>query len=158
MFKQALLASVTVLALTSSAFAFGGDDANGNDRNRDSVIGNDNDVDSNSNNDLFSNNDVDVDVNSNNDLNSFNDIDSHDDVQSASFDRNRDVTSSVLNATIAASDVDFKPAFGADYAGNNIEQGAFVEINGITVANQNTGINAVNQQAVTVSIGNVGGL
>src|SRR5690349_11475553 len=68
----------------------------------------------------------------------------------AVFENNGALTASALAATIAASQVSFQPLSPAAYEGNTVGAGAFNGAFGIIAVNQNTGINAISQQTVTV--------
>jgi len=72
----------------------------------------------------------------------------------ATFGGTGAVTASVLGAQISASHVHFEPRDGLVYQGNTVTD-SFNGSNGILAVNQNTGINANNQQAITVSVGDV---
>ena len=73
----------------------------------------------------------------------------------AEFKNNAAVTASVLDGTIAASNVQYHPGAGDSYQGNDVTGSAFNGASCIIAVNQNTGINANNQQAITVSVGAV---
>lgn len=154
--KTLVLAAAAALTLASAqAFAFADDNQNSNTG---SNIANDGATVDNSTNDSSDNSDHsrnltvgDVSV----DLTEV-DVDVKKNENEATFESNSNVTASVLGATIASSNVDFKPEEHDDYAGNDIHSYAFNSATGLIAVNQNTGINANNQQAVTVSVGNVG--
>jgi len=167
--KHLFLATVSAVALlATSAYAQGDlDNANAlsnigntatsstsNSGNAGSNVGNVSSTTTTTDVDVLAIYKTDVDVASHNTVDSNNETKTNQ--NDASFTDNSNVTASVLGATIASSRIDFEPSLGTSYAGNEIAQDAFKNASGINAVNQNTGINANVQQAVTVSVGNVG--
>jgi len=167
--KNLLLATVSAVALFATSAYAQGDLDNGNigsniGNTATSSTSNSGNVGSNVGNTSTTTSTTDVDVlafvHTDVDLLSHNTVDSNNDTKtnenSADFTNNSNVTASVLGATIASSHVDFEPSACTRYEGNEIAAHAFDGASGINAVNQNTGINANSQQAITVSVGNVG--